>query len=231
MANNFNKINSLNFLFLKRFPEKPMPINIMSVRIPIKKRIKAIEGSIRRKGPSLFFLEIFVKYTVHCVYNNNLNGPMFPCKIKDAEVKIVSCNKKFNDLLDKGFDFSSFLLDRQDYKRRFARGAILFCLITDQKVAHVSWVGLEKKSACDFYYFPGSGDNAAYIGGTTTIPEYRRKGINLYIHSEIFQYLKKKGKSEALLAILRENIAARNSQEKLQSYVIEERHELRLLFL
>lgn len=197
----------------------------------LKKIIKAARESIKRKGPLLFFLELFVKYTVHYIYRNNLDGPIFPCKIKDAELKIVSCDGEFDCLLSRGFIFSSFSSDPQDYEQRFAKGATLFCLLVDQEVAHVSWVGLEKNASRDFYHFPSPAYNTAYIGGTTTAPEYRRKGINLYVHSEVFQYLKKKGKSKALLAILRENIAARNSQVKLQSYVTEERHELRLLFL
>lgn len=202
-----------------------------SVKILTKKITGELEKSIKRKGILLFFLELFIKYTVHFIYRNNFDGPIFPCKIKNTELKVVSCNEEFNSLLNSGFDFSSFSSYQQDYEQRLEKGAILFCLLVGQKMAHVSWVGLEKNASRDFYNFPSSVDSTAYIGGTITAPEYRRKGINLYIHSEIFQYLKKKGKSKALLAILRENIAARNSQIKLQSYIIEERHELRLLFL
>jgi len=185
--------------------------------------------SIREKGLFLFLRHLFFHYVICYIYENTLNGPSFPCRINNTQSKIVSSVEEFDYLLKKGFDFTSFSLKNQQYKIRLRNGAVLFCLCVNGEVAHTSWLGLDKEAFHDFYPFPPEDDSAGYIGGTVTAPKYRRKGINLYIHSEMFRYLKRKGVPKALFSIRKENIAARNSQMKLDSFIKEERHELRFL--
>lgn len=187
--------------------------------------------SIGEKGPLLFLKHLFLHHIIHCIYENNLNGPLFPCRVNDAQLKIISSTREFDYLLEKGFDFKAFPIDIQQYKTRLERGAVLFCLLINGDVAHTNWVGFNEEAFHDFYPFSPENSPAGYTGGTITAPKYRRRGINLYIHSEIFQYLKKRKKSKALVAIRKENMIARHSQMRLGSYIKEEKHQLRFLLL
>lgn len=185
--------------------------------------------SLHKKGLFLFLRHLFFYHLICYIYENNLNGPSFPCRINNAQFKIISSGEELDYLLGQGFDFGAFPPDIQQYKVRLNRGAVLFCLLINGEVAHTSWIGFNGKSSYDFYPFPIENGSAGYIGGTMTAPKYRRRGISLYIHSEMFQYLKKRKVSKALLSIHKENIAARNSQIKSGSFIREERHELRFL--
>jgi len=203
----------------------------------IKSLFQRGKKSIGEKGLFLFLRHLLLHHVVHCIYENNLNGPFFPCRVNNAQLKIISSAGEFDYLLEKGFDFmefpvevqEGFPINIQEYKKRLEKGAVLFCLLCNGDVAHTSWVGFSEGAFRDFYPFSPENSSAGYTGGTITASKYRRRGINLYIHSEIFQYLKKRKKSKALAAVRKENMVARHSQEKLGSYIKEEKHELRLL--
>jgi len=208
----------------------------MNPCISLIKKVKSLfqtgKESLRRKGPLLFLRHLLLHYVVCYIYENTLNGPKFPCKINEAQFKIIHSKEELDTILKKGFDFTQFPPDLLQYRTRLNDEVVLFLLLINGDVAHTSWVALNKEASCDFY--PSSVKNtkdtsAGYIGGTLTAPKYRKKGINLYIHSEIFLYLKERKKSKAILSIHKENIAARDSQIKLGSCIKEERHELRFL--
>jgi len=158
------------------------------------------------------------------------------CRVSNAQLKIISSVGDFDKLLKKSFDFTLFppdLCQYRRYRKRLNRGSKLFSLLVNGEVAHVTWLGLDKATSYGFYPFSPKKDKdlVGYIGETMTAPKYRRRGINLYVHSEIFRYLRERKIPRALLSICKENVPARNSQVKLRSHIVEEKHELRIFLL
>lgn len=179
---------------------------------------------------SLFKRSLFTYGTVY-IYENTLHGPSIACKVNNLTLRIIDCLEDFDKLLADGFDFSSYEMSIQQCKERLGRGAILFSAFVGKELAHGSWVGMSRRSHGDFYTFPMDYGHTACIGGTMTTPKYRRKGINVYVYSEMFRYIREKGLSKAVFQIHKDNIASRSSQAKLGSYVWGTGHHLRLLTL
>lgn len=179
---------------------------------------------------SLFKRLSFTYKTVY-IYENTLHGPSIACKVTNLTLRIIGCPEDFDKLLAASFDFSSYEMSIQQCKERLSRGAIFFCAFVGKELAHGSWVGTGRRSHGDFYTFPIDYGHKACIGGTMTTPKYRRRGINVYVYSEMFQYIREKGLSKAVLEVRKDNIAAQSSQAKLSSYVWGTGHRLSLLLL
>ena len=179
---------------------------------------------------SLFKRLLFTYETVY-IYENNLHGHSIACKLNNQTLRIIDCLEDFNKLLADGFNFSSCEMSIQQCRERLSRGAILFCAFVGKELAHGSWVGIDRGTLGDFYTFPMDYGHTACIGGTMTAPKFRRKGINVYVHSEMFRYIREKGLSKVVFEVHKDNIAAQSSQAKLGSYIWGTGHHLRLLLL
>ena len=196
----------------------------------IKDIVRRGKQILREEGFLPLLKRLFTYKTVY-IYENTLHGPSIACKVNNLALKIITCSEELVRLLSEGFDFSLYPMSIQQCKERLNRGAILFCAFISKELAHGSWVAMNRRAYRDFYSFTINRRHTACIGGTITVPKYQRKGINVYVHSEIFRYLRKKGASKAMLEIHNDNIAAQNSQRKLGSYVWGEGHHLRLFYL
>lgn len=204
----------------------------MNFEIPrLGELIRVAKVILREEGFLSLFKQLFFAYRAYFLYENTLDGSTFASKTDNLTLKLISAPGELEQLLLEGFTFSPYHMSIQQCKERLNRGAIMFCAFVGKKLAHGSWVATSREACSDFHPFPMDCEHTAYVGGTMTILEYRRKGINLYIHSEIFRYLKKKGLSRAVLAIDKGNIAAQDSQNKLGSRIWGRGYDLRLLIL
>lgn len=205
----------------------------MNFEIPrIRELFRIAKLILHREGTlSLFkalFKQLSFTYKPYVLYKNTLDGPIIPCKVDNLTLKSISDPRELDKLVDENFTFSSYHMNIQECKERLSRGALLFCAFVGKELAHGSWVATSRRAYYDFHPFPMDCERTGYVGGTMTIPKYQRKGINLYAHSEIFQYLKESGLSKAVIAIEKNNIAAQNSQDKLCSKVWRRGYYLRL---
>lgn len=175
--------------------------------------------------------QLFFAYRVYCLYENTLDNSAITGKADDLTLKLISAPEELEQLLDEGFTFSYYQMSIEQCKRRLDRGAILFGAFVGKELAHGSWVAIDRKACSDFYPFPAHCESTAFIGGTMTVPKYRRQGINLYIHSEMFRYLREKGLSRALIAVDKSNTIAQDSQNRLGSNIYAKGYDLRLLIL
>lgn len=189
------------------------------------KQILHEEGfpSLFKRLSSFVHCPYFIYENILCIY------PNITCKVDNLVLKVITITEEIDRLLAEGSNFSSYEISIQQCKERLGRGAIFFCAFVNNEIAHGSWIGMSRKAADDFFHFPVDYRQTACIGGTMTIPKFRRKNINLYVHSKMYQYIRKKGLSKAVLEIHKDNIAARNSQAKLGSYIIGEGCQIRLL--
>lgn len=195
-------------------------------------------GALFKRGKQILheegFLSLFKRffiYETYHLYENNLDGLNFPCRVDNLILRVTTRLEEFDQLLADGFNFSSYEMGIQQCRERLGRGAILFCAFVGKELAHGSWIGMDRGTHDDFYAFPMNYGHTACIGGTMTVPKYRRKSINAYVHSEMFRYIREKGLSKAVLEVHKNNIAAQNSQAKLGSCIWGTGHHLRLLLL
>ncbi len=204
----------------------------MNVEIPrIGELLRATKRILHEEGFSSLFKQLFFTYRVYFLYENTLNGSIIPRTADNLTLKLLSNPEELEELLLEGFTFLSYHMSLHECKQRLNRGAILFAGFIGQELAHGTWIATSREACSDFHPFPMDCEHTAYVGGTMTIPKYRRQGINVYVHSEIFRYLKEKGLSRAVIAIDKGNIAAQNSQNKLGSNIYGRGYFLRLLIL
>lgn len=167
----------------------------------------------------------FFGHEVYLLFENSLDGHRFPCLVDNLTLRVVTCPEELDQLSAEGFNFSEYtetILGRQT----------LFLAFVGKELAHGTQV-FHDKSGINAIFCPSSMDDGhtAYMGGIRTARRYRRKGINAFISSEIFQYLRDKGMSRAITIVSKGNIAEENSLVKLGSYLWGEGHHLRVLFL
>ena len=199
-------------------------INIINELIEKGKKISCEKGILHLLKYVLF------QYTTFYIYENNLSGPQIYCKVNNLKLKVITCHEELDQILAEGFDLSQYEMDVQQCKQRLSRGVTMFCAFIGKEFAMGTWVGMVSKSHHDFYNFPLHGENTACIGGSLTSPKFRRKGINVYVYSEIFQYLRDKGISSVVFQVYKDNIASQGGLRKLGSYVSNEGHFLRVLY-
>ena len=193
--------------------------------------LKEIERVLNEEGFLSLLRQLFLTFNTFFLYQNNLNSPVIAPEISNITIKTLSEPEQLEQLMQQGFTFHSYHMSAQQCKQRLISGAILFCAFVGKELAHGSWAATSSNAYSDFHPFHMKYEHTAYIGGTMTIPKYRRKGINVYVHSKIFQYLKEKGISMAIIAIEKDNVIAQDSQNKLGSIMFGKGYYLRLLFL
>lgn len=176
-----------------------------------------------------FFIRVLFVCGSCYIYENRLDGPSITHKLDNLTLRLISTPEEFQQLLVENFDFSSYT-DIPLSRKRLNRGAKAFYTFIDKEFAHVTWAATSRKAKGDFHPYPIEEDTAC-VGATITAPQYRRKGINVYVHSHIFQYLREKGLSRAVISINKDNISAQNSQIKLGSIRWGNGYYVRLLYL
>lgn len=181
-----------------------------------------------------YMMAFFIRVLFVCgscyIYENRLDGPDITPKLDNLTLRLISTSEEFQKLLVGDFDFSSYP-DIPLSRKRLNRGAVAFCAFVGKEFAHVTWVAISRKAKGDFHPYPIEGEDTACVGATMTAPQYRRKGMNVYVHSEVFRYLKEKGLIRAVISINKDNIAAQNSQTKLGSIRWGNGYYMRLLYL
>lgn len=205
-----------------------------SSRLRRSKQIIDEEGFLSfLKHAASFLLSLLFHYSVRFVYERRLDNrdliPIVSCEVENLELKTITRLEEFDGLLTEGFDLSWYEMNPQQCKERLSKGAILFCALVREDVAHITWVATTKGAQADFYHFDVDYGHEACIGGTATSPKYRGKGIYTYVYSQIFQYLGEKGYSNAVIEIHKNNIPARETQYKLGSKAAFKVASLKLL--
>lgn len=90
---------------------------------------------------------------------------------------------------------------------------------------------MTKKTHGDFYSYDIDYVHDASIGGTMTAPNYEGSGIYTCVYSQIFRWLREKGRARAIFDTAKDNTAVQEVQAKLGSNIWCKIHHLRLLYL
>lgn len=91
------------------------------------------------------------------------------------------------------YSASGYLLTKKEIIARLKAGHRLFVFKEENKLVYFLWAE-QKNAAVDWFRLPlHLPVHMAYISGSFTMPDFRKKGIATKIKKEVFDYLKKEG--------------------------------------
>lgn len=188
----------------------------------LRRRAKPL---IHEHGLLFFLRQLFIWENHFNIYENNLDGPRFPCKVDNLTLRVITCPEELDQLSAQGFNFSEFI-------KTITSRETVFLAFVGKEIVHRSYFVMRKEGVSIYFCssFMDDGDTA-YIRWIWTAPKYRRKGISAFVLSEIFRYLRDKGMSRAITVVSKGNIAQENCQLKVGSYLWGEGCYRRLLVL
>lgn len=173
---------------------------------------------INRDGFLHFIKTVLYDFCIYDLWENNLiSTQIADCDIS-LDLRIITAFNEFDDLLERyDLDFSWYEMDFQQIKERLTRGGCMVLALYSNKIAHISWIGLNKNLEGCFYHYPLNYNFEAGIGGTMTAPDFRRKNIYKYVYSQMFKFLRNNGVSRVVFEIDPKNEFIGSTQTKLGS--------------
>ena len=180
---------------------------------------------LHEEGFLSLFPQLLMCKNYYNIYENNLDGPRFPCKVDNLTLRIITCPEEFDQLSAEGFNFS-------EHAKTITSGEMLFFTFIGKEIVHVNRAFMRRRGVYT-HFCPSSMDDGhtVYMGGFWTAPKYRRKGINTFIFSKVLHYLRDRGVSRVVIIVHPDNIAIVNSLAKVDCYLWGEGYHLKLLFL
>jgi len=168
---------------------------------------------LRTEGLGALIAKSFVHLTrivytddTYLVFEHTLEhtdfGDLAPKGI-EADLKVICSPEELAALSAEGYDFSRLDLTRASM--HLSRQGMLFCVFIYGRVAHQSWVSMNRDTDIDPIASHVNYEGCAYIGACQTWPEYRGLGLYSYTLSEICKVLKADGLSKAMLTIAPDN--------------------------
>ncbi len=192
------------------------------------------------KRAFLFFVKPCFSYQTCYIYENNLSevsGVDLTPRIQNLTFKIINASQQIDELVAEGYDFSSapnivnfnperrlkeVSIENFDFRGKLGGGGILFCGFINRVLVHTNWIAMDEKTNMAPFLSRIDWRNEVCLGPSYTNPEYRRLGINTYVYSQMYQFLKEKGRAKAKLTTGKSNIAHQQSQAKLGSTIMGE---------
>jgi hypothetical protein len=178
---------------------------------------------------------LFLKYVFSCsydtyyVYENNLDVSIIPPKIQNASLKIVENPEQFDGLIKEGYDFSGWNLNT--YKLKVNFGAVAFCVFVYNELASIVLVSLNNYAQKEVDpYLNIDWSTEACHGWAHTKEKFRGLGIQTYAYSELFNYVKNKGRTKDKFRVRKWNLSSQNLSNKSNSKIIGEGYILKILW-
>jgi hypothetical protein len=179
--------------------------------------VKKCKRILKEDGLVPFIKRVFVflsnnsfTYRTYYLYEKSLsetNGREFIPKASDFTLRIIRAPSEVDTLSAEGFDFG-FYQNIQSIKELLRKGTILFCVFAGKKWAHTSWLAMGNDTIIDPFFKKAPRWNAGYIGPCITNPAYRGFGLYPFVLEQICKFLKKNGKSKAVISTAQNNSAS-----------------------
>ena len=219
-----------------------------------KARILLERGKDILRENGLFYLIqraflFFIGYQTYYVFEKDLNELStadFTPKIQDFTLKIITASRQIDELVAHGFDFSSapnivnfnpkrklkeVSIENFNFRQKLGEEGILFCGFVNKVLAHTNWAAMSNKTNMDPYLVNKiDWRNEVIVGPSNTNPGYRGLGIKTYVRSQMYQFLKEKGRSKARGTTGKNNIAMHKSEARLGSRIVAEGRQFRILW-
>jgi len=100
--------------------------------------------------------------------------------IHNLSYKYVKSNPEADKIIKELSDFRRFHLNGYE---RLEKGAIAFCIFIGADLAYINWAAMTEDAMKTFNDIPckvNLDKKEIYVGGETTIPKYRKKGLSTY---------------------------------------------------
>jgi len=177
-------------------------------------------------------ISIFLDYGTYYMYEKSLSqNESFNIKpkiIDGIEIKVISTTKMLEELIIRGYSF-----DIANFKERFKKCPLAFCIFVDQQLIHITFVALneEQKKEIDRLPFKVYFQNKeACSGASFTEPKFRGKGLLSYIYTYIFPYLAQRGMVKDKFTIEVNNISSQKAHAKFNPTIIGKGHYLKIFW-
>ena len=232
------ELNIVLYLYQEHLPNGIEMKNTLNALFVRAKYIWRNEGFIPLLRRGLTFLaEHTFQYDTFYLSELNIEHDMkerkeadYLPKTRDFTLYIVHTNREADALAAKGFEFRSYSYQA---RRNLDKGAVAFCVSVGQELAHIGWVALTQEAMNAFEPYPYHVDflnGEACLGGSLTIPKYRRKGFQNYVGFKRRQFLWKEGIKVARGTLARDNIASHRVINKFNTKVYTKARYLKILW-
>jgi len=187
------------------------------------KRILVNEGFIVLAGRAIAFIwrNIFSKGAFYLYQHEVIerDEKKFLPRIDNYEVHIVHSNEEADELEANGLEFRSY---HANAHVRLDSSGIAFCVFQDKKLMHIGWLAMSpeaKKMIDPLPYQVSFSKKQGCTGGTFTVPEYRGKGLMLYVYWLRLNYLWQQGWASSRNAVDINNIASNKVHAKFRPMI------------
>jgi len=146
----------------------------------------------------------------------------FTPKIPGATLEIIRTPEQFDELVDRGYRFGSWVS-----KQLIGLGAIAFCVFVQRELCHITLAATTAESKKYVDPFPFKVDfhkGEVCIGNGRTSNKYRGQGLFNYMFSRLFHFLREEGKTTIKFTITINNIPSQNEVAKFNPKRIKLRY-------
>jgi hypothetical protein len=189
--------------------------------------------SLLKRLFTYIFSQIFSweEYYVRQNFPAELNEADFLPKVKELTFKIITSNEMADDWAKQiGFDFRCQALHS---RRRLDAGAVAFCTVVQNHLAHIGWVGLSQKAKDSINpqpYQVNFAERQGCIGGAETASKYRNKGLMAYNWVQVNNYMKQQGITMLISIALATNVVVHKVQSKSPSRIYAKARYIKFLW-
>jgi RimJ/RimL family protein N-acetyltransferase len=209
------------------------------VNFPVS-ALTRVKNILRNEGTVALVRQLF-SFAVHFLYQcetyylhehtmvERNEGDFLP-KVKNYVVEIVRSNRDAEELAKKSYDLYSFSIYT---RQRLEKGAIAFCILIGEDLAHVGWVTMNGEAVITCEPFQQTVDfknGEACTGGTSTIPRHEGKGLMTYGCYRRFEYLRELGIKKARNAVATDNAVSLRVHAKFHPRIYAQARHLKILW-
>ena len=101
-----------------------------------------------------------------------------------------------------------------DWQRKLRDGCLCVGAFENGKCAHISWVSMSNFYVCEIDRTIMVGENAGYLFGTHTLPEFQRRSFYSLVFDRIIKELFNLGKTKLFVLVSDKNSIMLNIQQK-----------------
>ena len=189
--------------------------------------------SLLKRLFTYLFSQIFSweEYYIRQNFVAELNEADFLPKVTGYTFKRITSNEMADDWAKQtGFDFRCQALNS---RRRLDSGAVAFCTVVQDHLAHIGWVGLSQKAKDSFNpqpYQVNFAERQGFIGGAETASKYRNKGFMAYNWVQVNNYVKQQGVTVLISIALATNVVVHDVQSKFPSRICAKARYIKFLW-
>ena len=208
-------------------------MTVLLLRARLILETEGLRATLRRALSLL--LRWFFEYETYYLYYQPteqvalMNRAELVPQVADLALRVVSTNAEADEVEAEGLRFRPYA---SHMRRKFAAGAVGFCIFVGHELANLSWLAMSERARCSLGEPPMWVDFAqreAYRGGIWTNPRYRRMGLSQYSLYKKLEYMQDRGIVRSRVLIAKRNTASQKGHARFGPIRYGEGRLLRVL--